>query len=773
MHRHFLFLKRLLIMITHRLLATTVATLLTSLSFASESTWAFTPDQDRFRDDALLDLRHLNEKTAGDHGFIRRSRDGASFVRGDGKEIRFWATNSYIWRHKRIRKGKEEIQNSQEDMNEHARFIAKRGVNMVRLHADVAGRGEGQRLADVDEFEIEGIFRFVAACKQEGIYLTVSPHWYKGATNNNWGQDLPGYDKKAPAASLFFNPVYQEAYKGWIKELFTRVNPHTGVALKDDPAVAIIQVINEDSLLFWTFQAIPEPQQRILNQQWSQWLIVRHGSLADAVKAWQGEQLTNKSQANGDLTDQLDRGLMGMYKTHILSNTGGSQGRNQRVADQLRFMTELQYNFYAEIGRYLREDLGCKQLINATNWKTAEHLDDLEPYTYTALDVIARNAYMGSDHTSKNKTQGYRIDPGDEISYRSVLRTPLRNPLNRKQIAGYPFLITESGWVNPNLYKSEGPFLVSAYQSLTGIDGFYWFALSSKTWDEDPRASWWHVDRSKGPDGHATMKWNESLYDTLGMFPANALLFRQGYLKQGDPAVHEVRDLENLYALKAPIIAETATFDPNRDLVDRQDASAAEQTDVSRFAFLVGPVQMSFGNPKDTKVIDLSRYIDSTKEVVTSNTGELAMHYGKHYLLMDAPKAQGVTGFLKEAGGSFSTKDVVIETQNDYAAIQVVSMDDKPLAQSARILVQVGTTARLTNWETRPADKGKERIVATGRPPFQVAATQATITVRNARLKQATLLDVNGYTVNEVPVEVRGGAIQVELPHNTMYLVLH
>ena len=36
--------------------------------------------------------------------------------------------------------------------------------------------------------------------------------------------------------------------------------------------------------------------------------------------------------------------------------------------------------------------------------------------------------------------------------------------------------------------------------------------------------------------------------------------------------------------------------------------------------------------------------------------------------------------------------DVEIESGNDYATVLVVAMDDKPLASSSKILVQVGTT---------------------------------------------------------------------------------
>ncbi|MEL6210280.1 MAG: hypothetical protein AAFR44_08905, partial [Pseudomonadota bacterium] len=92
-------------------------------------TWAFEPGQDHFAEDALLDLAHLNEAMAGETGFVRRTPDGAGFVRGDGTPIRFWAVNSYV-----TRQGLPALRN-------HARFLAKRGVNMVRMHGQIPQAG--------------------------------------------------------------------------------------------------------------------------------------------------------------------------------------------------------------------------------------------------------------------------------------------------------------------------------------------------------------------------------------------------------------------------------------------------------------------------------------------------------------------------------------------------------------------------------------------------------------------------------------------------------
>ena len=50
--------------------------------------WAFQPARDEFRPDALLDLRSLNEKQAGESGFVKVDAAG-DFLLGNGAPVRF------------------------------------------------------------------------------------------------------------------------------------------------------------------------------------------------------------------------------------------------------------------------------------------------------------------------------------------------------------------------------------------------------------------------------------------------------------------------------------------------------------------------------------------------------------------------------------------------------------------------------------------------------------------------------------------------------------
>src|SRR5262245_22557158 len=55
--------------------------------------WDFLPPREG--DESLIDLRHLNEKTAGESGFVTVDAQG-DFRTGDGKPVRFWAVNTTV-----------------------------------------------------------------------------------------------------------------------------------------------------------------------------------------------------------------------------------------------------------------------------------------------------------------------------------------------------------------------------------------------------------------------------------------------------------------------------------------------------------------------------------------------------------------------------------------------------------------------------------------------------------------------------------------------------
>ncbi len=721
--------------------------------------WVFNPGRDPFKDDALLDLSYLNEDTAGEHGFIRVNEHG-DFVRGDGEPIRFWAVNTQTYRQ------------GDAALRENARFLAKHGVNMVRWHGALQPKNPDQPLDSVDEQALDQVFAMVAAMKDEGIYLTLSPYYAHSinlkdkngqALRQAWG--LPrDSDAPNPTGLLFFDTRLQEAYKNWLRELFTRINPYTGKPLREEPAVAIFQIQNEDSLLFWTFDHIGGLDLDLLRRKFGQWLIQKYGSLDQARQAWHGAKAEGASGG-----DDWDRGLISFCKLWSLAKTDGSTSSELRKSDQAQFLTETMRDWNAEVARYLREDLHAPQVINAGNWRTADplRLNDLERYSYTANQVLGLNRYTTAPH--KGQYQGWAIGSGDRFDNRSVTLNPPSLPLAIKQAPDKAFINPEGLWVPPNLYQSEGPWLIAAYQSLTGVDAYYWFAMQQPQWRQ-PSSANGYVD--------ALGMWVIATPTLMGNFPAAALMYRAGYVQQGKPVVVEHRALADMWQRRSPIISEEGTYDPNRDAADISDRSAVRDI-VDRLAFLVGPVQVIYdSDPARTQVADLSPYIDTRNKIVISDTRQLHWDFGRGIVTLDAPCAKGAVGFLNQQK-TFNLTSLSIESDDDYAAILVVSLDGKPLDESQRILVQVGTTARPNGWQQRTVTEKKDdqtvtlqEIVNHGNAPWMVTQSHVRLTLQNTLVESAVALDPNGY--QKAPVEVirDGEAIVLTVPADAMYVIL-
>lgn len=722
-------------------------------AWGGPDTWAFEPKPDDFRPDALLDLRYLNEKTAGESGYITADA-GGDFRLGNGKPVRFWAVNTNVGRDVPFQPRPLGRQTAP-DLARHARFLAKRGVNMVRLHAQISP-DPAKKLTDIDEKERDWIWRSVAAMKKEGIYTTLSPYWMVPMKfGKEWG--LPGGADQSAAGLLFFDPTLQKGYRAWLRALLAEKNPYTGIPLAKDLSLAIFEIQNEDSLLFWTFGNIKGAQKRNLGKLFGSFAATKYGSLDKAKAAWGSAALPE---------DDLGAGVLDFFN---LWEVGQKQSadRARRLGDQIEFLTETMRRFNADTVAFLRDELGCKALVNAGNWRTADQtrLQDAERYSYLPTQVDAVNKYFGGLRRGPN--EGWAIVNGDKFTSPSILTEPRSAPFAIKLTAGRPMLVTESSWVMPNGRGAEGPFLTAAYQSLSGLDGYYWFATGDDEWSAPKSANGYMPSQEK---------WIFGYPDVLGTFPGAALMYRSGYVKRGTPAVLEVRRPEDLWQRRTPVITEEPGFDPNRDATDVAVGSGVV-AGVDQLAFFVGPVEVRFsGSPSESKSI-ASQFIGDGE--VRSDTGQLKLNYQTGFCTVDTPSAQGVAAFFDKRS-RFDLTDVTFDCKNPYGSVLAVSMDGLPLKSSKKVLVQVGTQSRPTGWQEKAAkvDVGNGKsidgleVVSYGKAPWQVVQPVLTVTVNNRLLRKASVLDMNGNAAGVVSLGQVGGSVRFAFPHGAMYVVL-
>jgi hypothetical protein len=101
------------------------------------------------------------------------------FLRGDGQPLRFWGVVSD--NQKPIGEGSS---SEPRNLAHHARWLAKRGVNIARTLVDITprpregwGAPNSDNPNDVNRKELDGVWRYVAGDEEEGIYSLICPYW--------------------------------------------------------------------------------------------------------------------------------------------------------------------------------------------------------------------------------------------------------------------------------------------------------------------------------------------------------------------------------------------------------------------------------------------------------------------------------------------------------------------------------------------------------------------------------------------------------------------
>ncbi|NRA39072.1 MAG: hypothetical protein HRU15_13090, partial [Planctomycetes bacterium] len=531
----------------------------------------------------------------------------------------------------------------------------------------------------------------------------------------------------------------------------------------EDPALAFIEVNNESSVLFYSFNPARflDGERAIIEKKFAEWCTQRYGSLEATHKAWGPQRHPHTIGMSKTTPDDLAAGRLRLYGvSHFVGADWAVNQRNpKRAGDQLQFMIEAQFNFYARMKKEMRA-MGIKALVSPSNWKTADQrlLGALEHYTYTANDVVANNAYFGTVHPKGGNERFYRIEVGDRYKDRSALTIPESvGALQHQNYANYPYMITENNWNRPNAYRAEYPLLVSAYASLAGIDGWVFFAGASDSWDS------------------AMKVWGINDTSVFGQFPGTALMYRRGDIQQGDVIYHEPLTKKDLYAFKGQAMRPADGIeDPlYAKMLEKVKQGSGKPSMIDPLAFYVGRVTRSVGDTAEGAVVaDMSAHIDRKNKVVNSMTKELSWNYGDGYMTINTPRAQGATGFFKKSG-KIELGDIIIDSQNEYGSVLVISLDGLPLKSSKSILVQTATEDKTYGFTTKDDSDGFKTISRLGGYPLNVKPVNATVTIKRADLKQATILDGNGVATENTAQCKSGSQLQITLPKDQMYTWVH
>ncbi|HEY3330174.1 MAG TPA: cellulase family glycosylhydrolase [Capsulimonadaceae bacterium] len=234
------------------------------------------------------DMSFLNAKPAGVNGAII-VKDGHFAESKTGARVRFLGTNFTFMAN----------YPTHDDADKIAAHIAKVGINIIRIHHHdmnyntqlwVMHKGDFR-----DTFDPAGVDKLdylIAALKKNGIYVDLNLHVSRWYTPEN---GFPASIKNISIPHKGIDEIDRhmiDLQKEFARNYLGRVNPYTGLSYVNDPAVALIEINNENSLAGdaksgTTFvNSLPPEFRSGVVKLWNDYLAKKYQTTAALKAAW-------------------------------------------------------------------------------------------------------------------------------------------------------------------------------------------------------------------------------------------------------------------------------------------------------------------------------------------------------------------------------------------------------------------------------------------------------------------------------------------------------
>jgi hypothetical protein len=697
--------------------------------------------------ESVIGMADWLEKPAGKHGRIQRHGELLLYHR---QPIKLWGLNLCY--------GACAPDKALADKR--AAFYPHYGINSVRLHkfADGAGWSGIQSKDSAAEYEPAGLERMdyqVAKFKEAGIYLTLSAHFGVIKLGPADRRDVPFLDEfgafdgkrdrvSAPHSAFFYSPELQNLHIRQIVNFLKHRNLYTSLTYAAEPAICALEIINEQSVLFYTSMA-PLKQSATLRRQvgerFSDWLRRKYGSHEGLVKAWGPKALDGFEKDGFPAGEQLDRrNLLPLGNPWYWdpAQLDGSQSfRRRRLLDTLQFLYQLQCEAYDRYVDAVRQ-AGYQGEIIGSNWQAGRaysHYANL--HSDARVGLVDRHNYFGGGRGRFNAA--------------SMLARPGSGLLSSglQQVDDRPFMLSEWIHVFPNEWGVEGPAIIGAYGlGLQGWDASYLFQ---------------NGDQAAFSEQLGREPWDVMAPQILGVFPAISRQVLRGDVKQS--ALVAARHVQ------APSLFEGKPgFDDK--IAQGYDDKELDSGQVPARALAAARCTIKFGDTwQETPVFNLQPH--ERDGSIVSSTQQLRWKQDPGsktagFFTVNTDSTKAVVGFAQ--GQSCQLGEVTVAPQSRFAAIYVTALEKNgKLATSKRLLVIAMARARNTGMKFSPtADDLLER----GAGPILLEPVKAAVRIAGRRLAAVRLLDHDGRPTDKtLPVAQGAFAIDGAKDRTPYYLV--
>ncbi|MBN2313156.1 MAG: hypothetical protein JXM79_04460 [Sedimentisphaerales bacterium] len=602
------------------------------------------------RVDSPADVSFLLDAPAGRDGHI--TVKGGHFVKPNGERFRIWGVNLTGWtRGSTLLPPKKEASMWAAEM---ARF----GINCVRFHfldlptrdPAAAGFGRGRPAGLLDRnsnttqvFDANALDRldfFVSELKKHGIYTNLNLN--VGLTYRE-GDGVPDWDViRITKGMTYVGERMLELQRDYARRLLTHYNPYTKSEYRHEPAVAFVEIVNENSVFeFWSRNWLNGELTKENRVPQLDFTPYYKRVLDDKYQKWLAENKTPQELA------ELRR-LAGVGAGEAIPRT--RRGDFRDTPDELfyteaEFYTFIERGFFLGMKSFLKDELGVKSLIIAT----ADHTYWIPPQplirTTSLLDGVDGHVYW--EHPS---IWGRRNTP--------MVNEPLGSTivkLSRSPMAGKPYTVSETNHPNPNEYAAEMIPILAAYGAFHDWDGIYFYTFEPKVGDRWERYVTDNFDITLDPVKMIQMSVGALLFSRPDVAPAEKTVLRTYSTRQ----VYESNRLSE---------AERPYFTPGFPLsIPLRHGSRIEAFDSEPTATFSDEL-----NPP---------YISDTGELIWRDSDE-----NGGLVTIETPRTQALVGFIRDNQG-VAVRHIKPEIKNDFAVVTLSSLTPEPLWKCSNLLL--------------------------------------------------------------------------------------
>ena len=333
----------------------------------------------------------------------------------------------------------------------------------------------------LSEEALDKLDYFIFKLKENGIYVDLNLLVARRFTSaDGLPSEIESVDWKDQQALGFFMEEIENLEKEYAEQLLTHFNPYTGMTYAEDPAIAFIEIVNEQGLinswLMSVLDKLPEIFKSRLRAKWNDYLLFKYGSTDALTSTWgslkEGESLEQHTVETISFDDWANR-----RKTYA-------------DRDWLEFLYRLEEGFFLEMYRFIKERLRCKALIIGTISSSCSPASIM-----SEMDIVDTHAYW-----QHPQFPGTAWDPANwYVENKPMVNNPQDSTivgLSVKNVLNKPHFVTEYGHPAPNMYDAETVLTLASYAALQDWDGIFIFAYGSRDyWDSMKIRGFFDIDQ--------------------------------------------------------------------------------------------------------------------------------------------------------------------------------------------------------------------------------------------------------------------------------------